>query len=559
MDLSKLSDADLMALKANDLSKMSDEGLMALKGGQNVSPQTQSAEMPVSESNFAETGGGAAMGRPMRNVRLNVQETPRPLESFMAGVTKSAIDPLMAGAQLVTGGRGGVSGAVQRLAQEAEDYSQANPASYMGGRIGGAVLPAAGIAKGVGAIPSFARANPYVQGAALGAASGSMMPEETGLTGAPMYQQMGENVVTGGAIGAAIPVVGRGIQAAGSGIRRGLGLTTGAGEESIAQALRAGREGNQAFLQNIRGDVSAMDVLDQAKDALSNMRAARSQAYRQGIQTTMPSVEIMAGKPLPKAPPKLDFMPIKGTLDDVIETLKVKTPTGSQFKIGSAEINKIEELQDVVKTWQKDPTLHTAEGLDALKQRLDALYPDSPMQKQVQRAVTTVRNAVKDTIVAQDKNYAKTMKAYEESLSLEREIERALSLGNRSAADTAIRKLQSLTRNNANTNYGYRMELVKALQNQGGQDLMPALAGQALSSFTPRGLAGQGAGIGAALTTLSNPMAAAVLPLTSPRLVGMGAYGLGRATQNIPKLTDAELKNIARMLTTQGIQGATNE
>jgi hypothetical protein len=559
MDLSKLSDADLMALKANDLSKMSDEGLMALKGGQSVVPQTQSAEMPVSESNFAETGGGAAVGRPMRGVRLNVQETPRPLESFMAGATKSVIDPLLAGAQLVTGGRGGVSGAVQRLSQEAEEYSQANPASYMGGRIGGAVLPAAGIAKGVGAIPSFARANPYLQGATVGAVSGAMMPEETGQTGAPMYQQMGQNVATGGAIGAAIPVVGRGIQAAGSGIRRGLGLTTGAGEESIAQALRAGREGNQTFLQNIRGDVSAMDVLDQAKDALSNMRSARSQAYRQGIQSTMPSAEIVAGKALPKVPQKLDFAPITGALDDVVQSLKVKTPTGSQFKIGSAEINKIEELQDVVKTWKKDPSLHTAEGLDALKQRLDALYPDSPMQKQVQRAVTSVRNTVKDTIVAQDKNYAKTMKAYEESISLEREIERALSLNNRSAADTAIRKLQSLTRNNANTNYGYRLELAKALQDQGGQDLMPALAGQALSSFTPRGLAGQGAGIGAALTTLSNPMAAAVLPLTSPRLVGMGAYGLGRATRDIPKLTDAELKNIARMLTTQGIQGVTNE
>jgi hypothetical protein len=183
------------------------------------------------------------------------------------------------------------------------------------------------------------------------------------------------------------------------------------------------------------------------------------------------------------------------------------------------------------------------------------------MQRQVQRAVTSVRNTVKDTIVAQDKNYAKTMKAYEESLSLEREIERALSLGNRSAADTAIRKLQSLTRNNANTNYGYRMELVKALQNQGGQDLMPALAGQALSSFTPRGLAGQGAalGIGAGGALTVNPAALAALPLTSPRLVGMGAYGLGRATRDIPKLTDAELKTMARMLTTQGIQGATNE
>lgn len=551
MDLSKLSDADLLALKAGDVSKMSNEGLVSLRPAQAEPTQSQ----------FAETGGGAAVGRPVRGVRLNVQETPRPLESFMAGATRSAIDPLLAGAQLVTGGRGGVSDAVKRLAQDSEMYSQANPASYIGGRIGGAVLPAAGVAKGAGLIPSFARANPYVQGAAVGAASGAMIPEETGLTGAPMYQQMGENVATGTAIGTAIPVVGRGIQAAGSGIRSGLGLTTGAGEESISQAIQAGRTGNQAFLQNLRGDVSAMDVLDQAKDALANMRANRSQAYRTGIQSTMPSAEIVAGKALPKAPPKLNFAPISGALDDVVETLKVKTPTGSQFKIGSAEINKIEELQDVVKTWQKDPSLHTAEGLDALKQRLDALYPDSPMQKQVQRAVTSVRNTVKDTIVAQDKNYAKTMKAYEESLSLEREIERALSLGNRSAADTAIRKLQSLTRNNANTNYGYRMELAKALQEQGGQDIMPALAGQALSSFTPRGLAGQGTalGIGAGGALTVNPMALAALPLTSPRLVGMGAYGLGRATRDIPKLTDAELKTMARMLTTQGIQGATNE
>jgi hypothetical protein len=551
MDLSKLSDADLLALKAGDVTKLSNEGLVSLRPTQ----------AQPTQSEFAETGGGAAVGRPVRGVRLNVQETPRPLESFMAGATKSAIDPLMAGAQLATGGRGGVSGAVQRLAQEAEGYSQANPASYIGGRIGGAVLPAAGVAKGAGMIPSFARANPYVQGAAVGAASGAMIPEETGLTGAPMYQKMGDNVFTGTAIGTAIPVIGRGLQAAGGAIRRGLGLTTGAGEEAIGQAIQAGRTGNQAFLQNIRGDVSAMDVLDQAKDALANMRSARGQAYRQGIQSTMPSAEIVAGKALPKALPKLDFAPISGALDDVVESLKVKTPTGSQFKIGSAEISKVEELQDVVKTWQKDKSLHTAEGLDALKQRLDALYPDSPMQRQVQRAVTSVRNTVKDTIVAQDKNYAKTMKAYEESLSLEREIERALSLGNRNAADTAIRKLQSLTRNNANTNYGYRMELAKALQEQGGQDLMPALAGQALSSFTPRGLAGQGAalGIGAGGALTVNPAALAALPLTSPRLVGMGAYGLGRATRDIPKLTDAELKNMARMLTTQGIQGATNE
>ena len=537
MDLSKLSDADLLALKGGDLSKLSNEGLLAL----------QPTQAQPTQSEFAQTGGGAAVGRPVRGVRLNVQPTPRPLESFAAGVTKSAIDPIMAVAQGVTGGRGGVSEAVKRLAQESEAYEQANPMSFIGGRVGGAVLPAAGVAKGVGMIPSFARANPYVQGAALGAATGAMTPVETGETGAPMYQQAAENVATGGAIGTAIPVIGRGIQSAGGAIRRGLGVSTGAGEESIAQALRAGREGNQDFLQNIKGEVSAENVLKQAKNALANMRSARSQEYQKGIATTKENQVF------------LNFKPIREAFDETLGSLKSKGIGGEEAsKVGPDTMKKVNEIKGILNEWQKKPTLHTAGGLDDLKQRLDDVYTEG-MTDQAKRILSNTRTAVKKTIVDQDANYAKTMANYEEALGLEREIEKALSIGKKSAADTAIRKLQSLTRNNANTNYGYRMELAKALQEKGGQDLMPALAGQALSSYVPRGLAGQGAGIGAGLTAFSNPMAAAVLPLTSPKLIGLGAYGAGRATRNIPKLTDAELRNMARMLTTQGIQGAINE
>jgi len=255
----------------------------------------------------------------------------------------------------------------------------------------------------------------------------------------------------------------------------------------------------------------------------------------------------------------LNFKPIREAFDETLASLKSKGIGGEEAsKVGSETMKKVNEIKGILNEWQKKPTLHTAGGLDDLKQRLDDVYTEG-MTDQAKRILSNTRTAVKKTIVDQDANYAKTMANYEEALSLEREIERALSLGKKSAADTAIRKLQSLTRNNANTNYGYRMELAKVLQQQGGQDLMPALAGQALSSYVPRGLAGQGAGIGASLTAFSNPMAAAVLPLTSPKLMGLGAYGLGRATRNIPQLTDAELRNMARMVTTQGVQGAINE
>ena len=223
--------------------------------------EPQPTEIPVSQSDFAETGGGAAMGRPMRNVRLNIQETPRPLESFAAGVTKSAIDPILGGAQMVTGGRRGVSDAVKRLAEEAEVYSEANPASYGTGRVGGVLLPAVGMSRAIGMIPSFAK-NPYASGAVIGSGtgvvSGALQPVETGQTGMPMYEEMGRNARTGaligGPVGAVAPVIG---QLVDKGVRAGKALVEPfleSGQEKImGRFLRQMSGGEEAkAMRNLR-------------------------------------------------------------------------------------------------------------------------------------------------------------------------------------------------------------------------------------------------------------------------------------------------------------------
>ena len=127
------------------------------------------------------------------------------------------------------------------------------------------------------------------------------------------------------------------------------------------------------------------------------------------------------------------------------------------------------------------------------------------------------------------------MKSYSDSTELIREIERALSLGDKASADTAMRKLQSLMRNNVNTNYGQRLKLAQQLETQGGQQMMPALAGQALSDWTPRGiqratapLGGVGLfSVGGAPAVIGGAMA------SSPRMVGEAAYGAGRATRGL--------------------------
>jgi hypothetical protein len=176
-----------------------------------AAPASTAFAGPVVEENpvWNTTGGGAATGRPRMVNRTNVQAQPRPLESTLAGGFKSIIDPFVAGAQLATGGNLGTSQLAQNLDRQADVYYQANPVSYGVGRVAGAVAPAAAITKGAGMIPSFAKANPMAQGAALGATSGLITPINTGETGAEMYSDVGRNIAIGTALGGAIPAAGQ--------------------------------------------------------------------------------------------------------------------------------------------------------------------------------------------------------------------------------------------------------------------------------------------------------------------------------------------------------------
>lgn len=151
---------------------------------------------------FGETGGGAALGRPLQVNRTNVQTQPRPLESAMAGLTKSMVDIPVGAAQLATGGNLGTSDLAKRLGQEANVYSEENPISYGAGRVAGAITPASGAASVIGAIPSFAKAAPLIQNIGMGTALGAMTPEETGKTGAELYKEQAKQAGIGGTVGA---------------------------------------------------------------------------------------------------------------------------------------------------------------------------------------------------------------------------------------------------------------------------------------------------------------------------------------------------------------------
>lgn len=330
-----------------------------------------------------------------------------------------------------------------------------------------------------------------------------------------------------------------------------LGSTTGAGRESIMQAYKAGEKGGdtaEQFRANISGRADQTDVLDIAKANLQQLNATKQAEYRSGM------VNIKNDKSI------LDF----GDIDKSIEnSLNKVTYKGKIVNEGAAK--NLEEAKSIISEWKSlDPVeFHTPEGLDALKKRVGDVLESIPFEQKVARSsIGDIYNSVKSTIQKQAPTYAKTMKSYSDATDQIREIERSLSLGKKASADTSMRKLQSLMRDNVQTNYGQRTKLGKELEAAGGQEFMPGLAGQALSNLMPRGLQGAASiptgylayGVGGI------PAAAITAATTSPRLMGEAAYATGLANrvgrkfgELVPPAADPRLYNA--LYQAGGIQG----
>lgn len=325
--------------------------------------------------------------------------------------------------------------------------------------------------------------------------------------------QAGQGAVIGAAIPGAVQAagaIGKGLGKAGAHV---LGASTGAGAEAVKAAVQAGKTKTVDFLDNMRGNVGFDEVVTRAKQAVSNLRMARQQEYRSGM------VDIANDKTV------LDFAPIDAAMQKISGMGKYK---GVQINAKSADT--VKELDDIVSQWKAlDPgEYHTPEGLDALKRAVGDLRDSTQFGSPARKAADELYHAVKGEITKQAPTYSKVMGDYSKASDLISEVERSLSLGNKAAADTAVRKLQSLMRNNVQTSYGNRLDLVRALEDQGGASLIPSIAGQSMNSWMPRGMVGSLEKVGIPLAALSNPAAMLAAPFTSPRLMGEMLYGAGR-------------------------------
>ena len=138
----------------------------------------------------------------------------------------------------------------------------------------------------------------------------------------------------------------------------GVGLMTGTGARPLETAASAGYEGGQAaqtFRQNMRGQVPMGDVVDEATNAVRQMRVQRGDAYRKGM------ADVGADKTV------LDF----SGLDKAMQAANaVKTYKGQSLSPSTTAIR--DQIAKTIDDWHGlDPAeFHTAEGFDALKQKI---------------------------------------------------------------------------------------------------------------------------------------------------------------------------------------------
>lgn len=439
---------------------------------------------------------------------------------------------------------------------------------YKGGKLGAEVAGTAGaggvLAKGVSMIPGVATKAPLLAealrsgGLSLGGTTGNKLAD-MGLRvaggslsgGAAAGMVNPEDAPEGAVIGGALPVGVKAAGLAGQLLKKGaaattkaiLGTATGTGSEAVGTAYQAGKQGGTSFLDNMRGNVPMTEVLDDAKAALSKMRLDRGAEYRSG----------MAGVSADKT--VIDFTPIEKAVAGLQSMGNYKGQVINKNSAGT-----VNEISDLVSQWKAlDPKeFHTPEGLDALKKAISDIRDTTQFGTAARKAADSAYNAVKSEITAQAPTYSKVMRDYELASDTIKEVEKALSLGNKAAADTSMRKLQSLMRNNVNTNYGNRLSLAKQLESNGAE-ILPAVAGQAMSSLTPRGLqAASATGLAGAAMYL-NPKGLAMLPLTSPRLVGEAAYGLGAMNRGVSNVAGASADKLAKLLKQSGAPQLTME
>lgn len=422
------------------------------------------------------------------------------------------------------------------------------------GQVGSYVLPFGATQKAlttVGNIPAVAKATSMIPSFAKSVGQQTAIGGGTSYALTPDQEDRNKQAAYGAAFGAGGEFVKPLVKAGGNLVSEVIGNLSGVGSQAYKTAYNSAIQGGEklkALADNLRKKVPVDQVVDDALLGLNNMGKTLQNNYRSGM------VDIKNDKSI------LEFTGIDKSLNDATNLGVFKGKITNQELVD--EVGKIKKIVD---NWKKEnpAEFHTPEGMDQLKQIIGTELEKIPFeQKTLRKAVGGIYSSVRDEVKKQAPVYDTIMKDYSQGLDYASELKRTLSLGDKSTSDQALRKLQSVMRNNVNTNYGNRVNYAEMLEQASGKPIMSQLAGQSLNSITPRGLQ-QLSASGLTAASLYNPLFAPLVAMSSPRLMGEATILAGKASRPFVNLANSgtpEQRKLAKLLIMKAAQqGATNE
>jgi len=346
------------------------------------------------------------------------------------------------------------------------------------------------------------------------------------------------SVLGSGAPGRAASKVGSGFASVTEGI---LGKTTGVGDDVIRQAVDIVTRGGgkkEAFVDALRGKVSADDIVDKAKNALGEIKAERSRAYKEAFEKIDFNKEI-------------DINPIKSKFKSSLKDFNLNiNRDGEIIWKGSriAEKTQRDVMQSVVDEmieFGNNPNLRDANNVDDMLSFLETAYNQTLVKGRPSKAsafIESMRKEIRSQLGKQVQGYDSLKNTYSESTRFINDIEKMLSLSDKATRETSFKKIVGALRDNNEI----RQRIVVELDDLTGGSLLSNIAGQQLSETISRGIVGSlapiflgGSVVGASAAGAISPVFLISLLTLSPRFIGEAINALRLPLRAKTKLKQA--------------------
>lgn len=319
----------------------------------------------------------------------------------------------------------------------------------------------------------------------------------------------------GGIIGGGMPLAKEAIKQVGNLGAETAGAVSGAGGASVKRGFEAGKRNSQVFKDAMRGNSSVYDVVDDVDRAVKTMERNASAKYKAMLPDNGATLKL----------PDTEFKKALKTATDSISGV-----TAGVDDTAANAINKVHKLAQNIKAnggMTFDNALEAKKAVDGIIEPLSRAG-----EKNAVRLLKPIKDALNATMEKAVPEYNGARAAFRADSRLIDMMKSALTSKD---PTTELRKLQGITRQSVAAAQGGKQELGKLLDAVSGGRILDAVAGGQVQQILPRDplrLAGTGV---AALSATTTPMTTALLPAMSPRLVGEGAFALGRLAGGIEK------------------------